>query len=92
VDDGSAFSLRRIRAYSHSFENDYLSWLLEFDVEVPASAEGTHGRFLPVAFPADHAHFGAIRALGERAGMLEKWMSSPSSEENPGLPDAYVRQ
>ena len=45
-----------------------LSWLLEFDVEVPASAEGTHGGFLPVAFPADHADFGTIRALGERAG------------------------
>jgi len=44
-----------------------LSWLLEFDVEVPASAEGTHGRFLPVAFTADHANFGTIRTLGERA-------------------------
>lgn len=45
-----------------------LSRLLEFDVEVPASAEGTHGGFLPVAFPADHADFGTIRTLGERAG------------------------
>ena len=49
-------------------ELEDLSWLLEFDVgdvEVPASAEGTHRRFLPVAFPAD---FGTIRTIRERAG------------------------
>jgi len=82
VDDGSAFSLRRIRAYSHSFENDYLSWLLEFDVEVPASTEGTHGRFL-FQLSADHAYFGAIRALGERAGYAREMDVKPILEREP---------
>lgn len=45
-----------------------LAWLLELDVEVPASAERTHRRFLAVALPADHTNFGAIGAIGERAG------------------------
>jgi len=54
------------RVLTQSLEDP--SWLLEFDVEVPASAEGTHGRFLPMTFAADHADFGTIRTLGERAG------------------------
>ena len=40
-------------------------WVLELDVEVPASTEGTHGRLLPVALPADDADLGTIRTIRE---------------------------
>lgn len=53
------------RTLTQSLED--LPWLLEFYVEVPAATERTHWRFRSVAFPADHADLGAIRAIGERA-------------------------
>lgn len=77
---------RKVRVLTQGLED--LSWLLEFDVEVPASAEGTHGRFLPMAFPADHADFGTIRALGERAGYAREMDVNPLFERDPH-PIAY---
>jgi hypothetical protein len=53
------------------------SWVLELDVEVPASTEGTHGRLLPVALPADHADLGAIGAIGECAGYTKERRVNP---------------
>jgi hypothetical protein len=40
-------------------------WVLELDVEVPASTEGTHGGLLPVALPAYHANLGTIGTIRE---------------------------
>lgn len=44
------------------------SYVLELDVEIPSSTEGTHGRLLPVALPADHADLRAIRTIRECTG------------------------
>jgi hypothetical protein len=48
------------------------SWVLKLDVEVPASAEGTHGGLLPVALPADHTDLGTIRTIRECTGYAEE--------------------
>lgn len=48
------------------------SWLLELDVEVPASTERTDWGLLTVALPADHANLRTVRTIGERAGYAEE--------------------
>jgi hypothetical protein len=53
------------------------SWLLELDVEVPASTERTDWGLLTVALPADHANLRAVRTIGERARYAEETMGQP---------------
>jgi hypothetical protein len=48
------------------------SWVLELDVEVPASTEGTHGGLLPVALPADHADLRTIGTIRECTGYAKE--------------------
>ena len=48
------------------------SRVLELDVEVPASTEGTHGRLFPVALPADHADLGTIGTIRECTGYAKE--------------------
>jgi hypothetical protein len=52
-------------------------WVLELDVEVPTSTEGTHGGLLPVALPADHADLGTIGTIGERTGYAKHGEVNP---------------
>lgn len=65
-----------------------LSWLLELDVEVPASTERTYWGLLPVALPADHANLRAVRTIGERAGYTEERVSPivPKNEKTSERP------
>jgi hypothetical protein len=66
------------------------SWVLELDVEVPASTEGTHGGLLPVALPADHTDLGTIGTIWECTGYAkERGVKSPSSRRPLKLP-AYL--
>ena len=48
------------------------AWVLELDMEVPASTERTHGGLRPVALPADHADLGSIRSIRQRTGYAKE--------------------
>jgi hypothetical protein len=48
------------------------SWVLELDVEVPASTEGTHRGLLPVALPANHADLRTIGTIWECTGYAKE--------------------
>ena len=48
------------------------SWVLELDVEVPASTERTHRGLLPVALPANHADLGTIGTIWECTGYAKE--------------------
>ena len=50
------------------------SWLLELDVEVPASTERTDWGLLTVALPANYTNFRTVRTIRERAGYAEQTM------------------
>jgi len=68
------------------------SRVLELDVEVPASTEGTHGRLLSVTLPADHADLRTIRTIRERTGYAKgRGVNPSSSSKTPRVLTSQVR-
>jgi hypothetical protein len=65
------------------------SSVLELDVEVPASTEGTHWGLLPMALPADHADLGTITTIGERTGYAKN-TSGQLHRQRETLPNSHL--